>query len=50
MSFALVRRYPGPRGHRAALFLLCLTLVLSLALSQVAAGGTATTSAAALRD
>ncbi len=50
MSFELLRRYPGPRDHRAALFLLCLTLVLSLALGQVAAGNTASTSAAALRD
>ncbi|WP_295612432.1 hypothetical protein [uncultured Lamprocystis sp.] len=52
--FELLRRHPGPRGERPALFLLCLVLVLSLALGQAAAGLTAPgaavpTSADALR-
>ncbi len=51
----LLRRHPGPRGQRAALFTLCLLLVLSLAQGQAAAGLTApgdaaATNAAALRE
>jgi len=55
MMFELFRRLSGPRGQRAALLALCLTLALSLALGQAAAGLTApgdaaVSSAAALRD
>jgi len=54
MMFELFRRLSGPRGQRAALLALCLTLALSLALGQAAAGLTvpaaaAMSSAAALR-
>jgi len=38
MMFELFRRLSGPRGQRAALLALCLTLALSLALGRVAAG------------
>jgi len=38
MFFELLQRHPGLRGQRAALFALCLILVLSLALGQAAAG------------
>jgi len=54
MMFELFRPHPGPRGQRAALLALCLTLALSLALGQAAAGLTvpadaAVSSAAPLR-